>query len=78
MTPPTRGIRPSTRAGTVQVAVARSILVIIWYLLVDPTGSYIDLGPDFYDTRINANRQKRNNIRQLEALGYKVTFEPAA
>ncbi|GAC1492273.1 MAG: IS110 family transposase [Pseudarthrobacter sp.] len=60
------------------VAVARSILVIIWHLLVDPTASYIDLGPDFYDTRINANRQKRNNIRQLEALGYKVTLEPAA
>ncbi|MDQ6752234.1 MAG: IS110 family transposase [Actinomycetota bacterium] len=60
------------------VAVARSILVIIWHLLVDPTASYIDLGPAFYDARINANRQKRNNIRQLEALGYKVTLEPAS
>jgi transposase len=32
----------------------------------------------FYDTRINAERAKRNHVRQLEALGYKVTLEPAA
>jgi transposase len=32
----------------------------------------------FYDTRINAERAKRNHLRQLEALGYKVTLEPAA
>ena len=37
-----------------------------------------DLGPGFYDTRINAERSKRNHIRQLEALGYKVTLQPAA
>jgi hypothetical protein len=34
--------------------------------------------PACYDTRINADRSKRNHIRQLEALGYKVTLEPAA
>ncbi len=60
------------------VAIARSILVIIWHLLADPAARYIDLGPDFYDNRISTDRQKRNNIRQLEALGYKVTLEPAA
>jgi transposase len=60
------------------VAVGRSILVIIWHLLSDPTMRYQDLGPGFYDTRINAERRKRNHIRQLEALGYKVTLEPAA
>ena len=60
------------------VAVGRSILVIIWHLLADPTASFHDLGPDFYDTRIGADRAKRNHIRQLEALGYKVTLEPAA
>ena len=60
------------------VAVGRSILIIIWYLLPDPTVRYQDLGPGFYDTRINAERRKRNHIRQLEALGYKVTLEPAA
>jgi transposase len=60
------------------VAVGRSILVIVWHLLSDPTVRYQDLGPGFYDTRINAERRKRNHVRQLEALGYKVTLEPAA
>jgi transposase len=60
------------------VAVGRSILIIVWHLLADPTVRYQDLGPGFYDTRINAERRKRNHIRQLEALGYKVTLEPAA
>jgi transposase len=60
------------------VAVGRSILVIVWHLLADPTARYCDLGAGFYDTRINAERKKRNHVRQLEALGYKVTLEPAA
>jgi transposase len=60
------------------VAVGRSILVIVWYLLADPTARFHDLGADFYDTRIGPERAKRNHIRQLEALGYKVILEPAA
>jgi transposase len=60
------------------VAVGRSILIIVWHLLSAPTARYQDLGPGFYDTRINAERRKRNHIRQLEALGDKVTLEPAA
>jgi transposase len=60
------------------VAVGRSILVIIWHLLSDPEARFHDLGSDFYDNRINPERKKRNHIRQLEALGYKVTLEPAA
>ena len=60
------------------VAVGRSILVIVWHLLADPTARFCDLGAGFYDTRIDPERAKRNHIRQLEALGYKVTLEPAA
>ena len=60
------------------VAVGRSMLVIIWHLLSDPAICYTDLGSSFYDTRVNPERRKRNHIRQLEALGYKVTLEPAA
>jgi transposase len=60
------------------VAVGRSLLVIIWHLLADPDARYTDLGSCFYDARINPERRKRNHIRQLEALGYKVTLEPAA
>jgi transposase len=60
------------------VAVGRSILIIVWHLLSDPDARFHDLGPGFYDTRIDADRKRRNHVRQLEALGYKVTLEPAA
>jgi transposase len=60
------------------VAVGRSILVIIWHLLSDPDAHYTDLGSGFYDQRITPERRKRAHIHQLEALGYKVTLEPAA
>ena len=60
------------------VAVGRSILVIAWHLLNDPQARYSDLGPGFYDTRISGSRKMRGHVRQLEALGYKVTLEPAA
>jgi len=60
------------------VAVGRSILVIIWHLLSDPGARFVDLGPGFYDTRISNSRKMRNHVSQLEALGYKVTLEPAA
>jgi transposase len=60
------------------VAVGRSILVIVWHLLSDPESRFTDLGADFYDNRISPDRKKRNHIRQLEALGYKVTLEPTA
>ena len=60
------------------VAVARSILVIVWHLLADPDAHFHDLGSDFYDSRIGPDRKKRNHIRQLEALGYTVTLQPAA
>jgi transposase len=60
------------------VAVGRSILVITWHLLSDPATEYADLGSDFYDTRINPQRRIRAHVRQIEALGYKVTLEPAA
>ncbi|MGH3919184.1 MAG: IS110 family transposase [Pseudonocardiaceae bacterium] len=59
------------------VAVGRSILVIIWHLLSDPEARFIDLGSDFHDKHTNPERKKRNHIRQLEALGYKVTLDLA-
>ena len=57
------------------VAVARSILVIIWHLLADPTSRYHDLGPDYHTNRINTDRKIRNLIHQLEALGQTVTLQ---
>jgi transposase len=61
-----------------QVAVARSILVIIWHLLADPAARYADLGPAHYEHHIDKTRKTRSHIRQLEALGYTVTLTQAA
>jgi len=60
------------------VAVARSILVIIWNMLDDPTARFRDLGADYHTTRINTERRTRNYVTQLMAMGYRVTLEPAA
>jgi transposase len=60
------------------VAVARSILVIVWHLLADPTARYHDLGAGYYADRIDKGKKARNHIRQLEALGFTVTLAPAA
>jgi transposase len=65
-------------AARAQVAVARSLLVIIWHLLADPEARYADLGPGHYQARTDKNRKARSHIRQLEALGYTVTITPAA
>ena len=60
------------------VAVGRSILVIAWHLLHDENTTFRDLGPDWYDSRVNLNRKMRNHVRELQSLGYRVTLEPAA
>jgi transposase len=60
------------------VAVGRSILIIAWHLLSDPEARFTDLGAGFYDTRRSTAARKRQHIRELEALGYRVTLEPAA
>jgi transposase len=65
-------------AARAQVAVARSILIIIWHLLNDPTARYHDLGPGHYQARTDKSRKARNHIRQLEALGHTVTITQAA
>jgi transposase len=59
------------------VAIARSILVIIWHLLADRSTRYQDLGAGYYTSRIDKNRKTRNHVRQLEILGYTVTLAPA-
>ena len=60
------------------VAVARSILVIVWHLLADPTARFHDLGADFYARRIDKERRIRQLVHQLQVLGHRVTLTPAA
>ena len=61
-----------------QVAVARSILVIIPHLLNDPAARYTDLRPGYHQARTDKDRKIKNHIRQLQALGYDVTISQAA
>jgi transposase len=65
-------------AAKAQVAVARSILVIIWHLLASPTARYADLGPGYYQTKTGKDKKARGHVRQLEALGYTVTITQPA
>jgi transposase len=64
-----RRIRRRRGGGIAQVAVARSILVIIWHLLADPDARYTDLGEDYYPSRINKEKKIRSHFRELRALG---------
>jgi len=66
------------RRGKALVAVARSILVIVWHLLADPTARFHDLGADFHTTHVDKDRKTRNLVHQLQALGHRVTLNPAA
>ena len=62
------------RGGAIaQVAVARSIMIIVWHLLADPAARYRDLGPDWHATHVNRDKKIRNHIRGLQALGLTVT-----
>jgi transposase len=60
------------------VAIARTILVIIWHLLADRAARFRDLGSGYYASRTDTVRKTRNHVRQLQALGYTVTLVPAA
>jgi len=62
-----------------QVAVARSILVIIWHLLADPAARFTDLGAGYYQARTDKDRKIKNHIRQIEALlGHPIAITKAA
>jgi transposase len=51
------------------VAVARSILVIVWNLLARPAAHYQDLGPDYHVRRVDTERRVRSHLAQLTSLG---------
>jgi transposase len=60
------------------VATAHTLIVIIWHVLAETT-AYRDLGSDYFTVRIDhPDARKRRLVRELEALGHRVTIEPAA
>jgi transposase len=66
------GRRNDKRAA---VAVAHSILVIVYHIL-DRGQPYAELGGDWLLKRESASAHTKRLVRQLERLGHKVTLEP--
>jgi transposase len=58
------------------VAVGHHILEIAYYLMRDDV-TYRELGADYFQQR-DKEHATRRHLRQLQALGYRVTLEPAA
>jgi transposase len=58
------------------VAVGHQMLEIAYYIMRDGV-TYEELGADYFDRR-HAERATRRHVKQLEALGYRVTIEKAA
>jgi transposase len=59
------------------VAVARSILVIAWHLIHDPTTRFTELGADHHQRRIDPERKTHDLVRQLKTLGHNVILTSA-
>lgn len=59
------------------VAVAHSILIIVYHLLSDPDATFQELGGDYFRKR-DAEQVQRRAVRTLESLGLQVTLEPVA
>jgi len=71
------GYRSKTARNKAIITVAHAILIIIWHVLT--TGKpYDDLGADYFDRRIDPDRETQRLIARLEALGKHVTLHDAA
>ena len=71
-----RRIAKRRGAKRAAVAVAHSILVIIYHLLSDQT-AYQEKGETFFEQRDRQATEKRL-VRQLSSLGYHVELQPIA
>lgn len=58
------------------VAVAHSILIVVYHLLANPEAVFEELGGDYFLKR-NPEQEQRRAIRKLEALGFTVNLTPA-
>ena len=51
-----------------------SQIVSIVTVLADPADRFTDLGPGYYQARLDTDRKLRNHIRQIQGLGFAVTI----
>jgi transposase len=63
--------------GKAAVAVAHTLIVIVWHVLHDQS-EYRELGHDYFTRRDNPEAAKRCLIHNLEALGYHVELTATA
>ena len=59
---------PTPRQQKALVATGNSVLTVIYHLLSDPDARFYDLGPGYYESRINKHRRARDLATQLQAL----------
>lgn len=57
------------------LALAHTLLVVVYHILANPALEYKDLGEDYFDKR-NAEQTKRQLVKRLGKLGYEVTLTP--
>jgi transposase len=57
------------------IALAHSLLEVIYYLLKDESAIYHDLGPDHFE-HLQPERLQRYLVKRLQTLGYHVTLTP--
>ena len=50
------------------MAIGNSVLTVVYHLLSSPRARFIDLGPGYYESRINKHRRARDLATQLQAL----------
>ena len=55
------------------MAVAHTLLEVIYHLLEDKTAEYHELGGDYFDT-LDPSRLRRHLVKRLESLGYDVSL----
>ncbi len=71
------GYRSTTAKKKAIIVVGHAILVIVWHVLA--TGKpHDELGADFFTRRLDPERETRRLIAELEALGHRVSLQPAA
>ena len=63
--------------GKAAIAVAHTLIVIIWHVLHD-RASYLDMGSDYFTRHDNPEARKRRLVHDLQSMGYEVTITPAA
>ena len=57
------------------LAVAHSLIIVVYHLIKNPKLQYRDLGEDFFDKR-NVEETKRQLVKRLDKMGFDVTVTP--